>query len=248
MVVVCKASHLSKEENKPVILRDADNNQIGIQRNAYWEIALLPNTDFIIDGDNIHDGIITEAKLDDALQDKVNDNVKTVPQDLNEAQVKQAQKNIYFRDDYNNVYLDPSSYKGNTFGSDCANNYFSALCTENVFGKSCYNNTFGVYCVKNNFGDEFYENQLGNDCHSNVFGKGCCNNRFGNYCNNNIFNDGFSNNILDNNVRYITITDKHVKNIHILGNVQGSDYQRLKITIPAEYRDPDRRLIITRET
>ena len=62
-VVVCKASHFSTQENKPKIVFDEQGNEIGIEKNAYWEIAILPNTDFIISGDNIPDGIITTNKL-----------------------------------------------------------------------------------------------------------------------------------------------------------------------------------------
>mgnify|MGYP006934506875 CR=1 FL=1 len=65
VVVVCKANHLSKEENKPVILSDAKNNAIGLEKNAYWEIAILPNTDFIVNGDNLPDGVITTEKIAD---------------------------------------------------------------------------------------------------------------------------------------------------------------------------------------
>ena len=64
-VVVCKASHFSTQENKPKIVFDEQGNEIGIEKNAYWEIAILPNTDFIISGDNIPDGIITTNKLAD---------------------------------------------------------------------------------------------------------------------------------------------------------------------------------------
>lgn len=62
-VVVCKASHFSTQKNKPKIVFDEQGNEIGIEKNAYWEIAILPNTDFIISGDNIPDGIITTNKL-----------------------------------------------------------------------------------------------------------------------------------------------------------------------------------------
>lgn len=62
-VVVCKASHFSTQENKPKIVFDEQGNEIGIEKNAYWEIAILPNTDFIISGDNIPDGTITTNKL-----------------------------------------------------------------------------------------------------------------------------------------------------------------------------------------
>ena len=65
-VVVCKASHFSTQENKPKIVFDEQGNEIGIEKNAYWEIAILPNTDFIISGDNIPDGIITTNKLANA--------------------------------------------------------------------------------------------------------------------------------------------------------------------------------------
>lgn len=60
---MCKASHFSTQENKPKIVFDEQGNEIGIEKNAYWEIAILPNTDFIISGDNIPDGIITTNKL-----------------------------------------------------------------------------------------------------------------------------------------------------------------------------------------
>ena len=56
---MCKASHFSTQENKPKIVSDEQGNEIGIEKNAYWEIAILPNTDFIISGDNIPDGTIT---------------------------------------------------------------------------------------------------------------------------------------------------------------------------------------------
>ena len=65
-VVVCKASHFSTQENKPKIVFDEQGNEIGIEKNAYWEIAILPNTDFIISGDNIPDGTITTNKLANA--------------------------------------------------------------------------------------------------------------------------------------------------------------------------------------
>lgn len=60
---MCKASHFSTQENKPKIVFDEQGNEIGIEKNAYWEIAILPNTDFIISGDNIPDGTITTNKL-----------------------------------------------------------------------------------------------------------------------------------------------------------------------------------------
>ena len=63
---MCKASHFSTQENKPKIVFDEQGNEIGIEKNAYWEIAILPNTDFIISGDNIPDGIITTNKLANA--------------------------------------------------------------------------------------------------------------------------------------------------------------------------------------
>ena len=62
---MCKASHFSTQENKPKIVFDEQGNEIGIEKNAYWEIAILPNTDFIISGDNIPDGTITTNKLAD---------------------------------------------------------------------------------------------------------------------------------------------------------------------------------------
>ena len=62
-VVVCKASHFSTQENKPKIVFDEQGNEIGIEKNAYWEIAILPNTDFIISGDNIPDGTPFEIML-----------------------------------------------------------------------------------------------------------------------------------------------------------------------------------------
>lgn len=63
---MCKASHFSTQENKPKIVFDEQGNEIGIEKNVYWEIAILPNTDFIISGDNIPDGIITTNKLANA--------------------------------------------------------------------------------------------------------------------------------------------------------------------------------------
>ena len=64
-VVVCKASHFSTQANKPRIIFDEQGREIGIEKSAYWEIVILPNTDFIISGDNIPDGIITTNKLAD---------------------------------------------------------------------------------------------------------------------------------------------------------------------------------------
>lgn len=76
---MCKASHFSTQENKPKIVFDEQGNEIGIEKNAYWEIAILPNTDFIISGDNIPDGTITTNKLADkaVTKDKLADNSVT---------------------------------------------------------------------------------------------------------------------------------------------------------------------------
>lgn len=84
-VVVCKASHFSTQENKPKIVFDEQGNEIGIERNAYWEIAILPNTDFIISGDNIPDGIITTNKLADkaVTKNKLADNSVTTHRIVN---------------------------------------------------------------------------------------------------------------------------------------------------------------------
>lgn len=84
---MCKASHFSTQENKPKIVFDEQGNEIGIEKNAYWEIAILPNTDFIISGDNIPDGTITTNKLANASVtiEKIHDGAVTTPKIANEA-------------------------------------------------------------------------------------------------------------------------------------------------------------------
>lgn len=263
-VIVCKASHFSTEENKPKIIFDEQGNEIGIEKNAYWEIAILPNTDFIISGDNVPDGIITTNKLadkavaidklNDDLQSKVNNNVKIVAQILTDSEVNIAAKNLKFRDDNGNLFANINSF----------NNAITAESqqrpTDSIFGNNVFYNTFGTTCSRNIFGNDVSYNNFGKNIWGCIFGNNIWRNNFGSEGYRNTFGNGITECIfgdflrdskVDNGVSYIELKSNAssaapLKNIHILSGVHGKGYgEKLIINIPDEYLNSSRELIIT---
>lgn len=236
-VVVCKASHFSTEENKPKIIFDEQGNEIGIEKNAYWEIAILPNTDFIISGDNIPDGIITADKLadkavaidklNDDLQSKVNNNVKYVEQNLNNSQAKTAAKNILIKDADGNFYL------GSDFYSRAISSDSTAKPSHCVFGTNFRDNKFtgsgdkshnffGNNVNGNEFKASFAANTVGNNVSENVFEYNARHNTIGNNVRGNIFKAPFDSNQIGNDVLYNTFGPISGENYNISDCVFGN--------------------------
>lgn len=217
----------------------------------------------------IEDGAITEPKLDTALTAKVNNNVKTVEQNLTDDEVDTVLKNLKFRDANGNFFADKVSYNsafkegaanGSIFGTFCRDNTFGAECYANVCGNNFLYNKIGAGCSSNIFGNDCRANTIGGDCNNNTFGNGCKWNTLKGVCSNNILGNGCEYNDLgvhainvhlDSGVSYIELKSnasgfgKPLQNIHILSGVRGEDYVRkLVINIPDEYLNSARELII----
>ena len=160
------------------------------------------------------DGAVTEEKLDTLLQGKVNDNVRTIPQSLNNEQAVQAQINVKLRDDRDNIFYDPKDLneaisagvvkpRNSVFGAGCKTNYFAYS----------WNNYLGDKCIENSFGYGCHGNRLGYDCSQNTFEPYCKGNKLGSYCKSNTIGDSCNNNTLGNNCGYITLEQSCSNNI-----------------------------------
>ena len=154
----------------------------------------------------IEDNAITEAKLDTALTAKVNNNVKVVEQTLTDAEIGIASKNLKFRDDNDNFFVDKVSYDSvsslsikpynSTFGTGCTRNIFGESCIYLKFGNLCSGNTIRSSCDYNMFGNHCSSNLISNYSQGNTFGNSCENNELGVYCQGNTFGDSCKKNIL----------------------------------------------------
>lgn len=217
----------------------------------------------------IEDGAITEPKLETTLKTKVNNNVKVVEQSLTDAEINIASKNLKFRDENNNFFVDVYTYKHisshtikprfSVFGFGCYNNSFDDKCEYNAFGNNFFNNRFGNACTNNIFGNSCKNNVYASYCKYNIIGNGFVGSTFGMYCTSNIVGNDCShitlgkylyNSKIDSGVSYVTLKsnanyDKPLQNIHILSGVKGSSSTTLTIAIPDEYLNSSRELIIT---
>ena len=218
-----------------------------------------------IDALSNHDGAITEGKLDTALTAKVNNNVKTVEQALSDDEVRVASKNLKFRDDNGNVFLNSPfiNFEGNNvrdnlicysernefteYGGNSSNTILCSM--NNSFGDDfqgnlclfASNNNFGSDVVHDNvFGPCFDQNEIWGDLYNSVFGSGCV----GNY-----IKGGYSYLKFDSGVSFVELANNSLniaEHIHVLSGVKGkSSTERLVINIPDEYLGSSRELIIT---
>ena len=149
------------------------------------------------------------------LQGKVNDNVRTIPQSLNNEQVVQAQINVKLRDDRDNIFYDPKDLN-EAFSAGVVkprNSVFGAGCKTNYFAYESWNNYFGDKCIGNSFGYGCHGNRLGYDCSKNTFESYCKGNKLGSYCKSNTIGDSCNNNTLGNNCGYITLEQSCSNNI-----------------------------------
>lgn len=183
---------------------------------------ILPNTDFVISGDNIPDGIITTDKLadkavaidklNDDLQSKVNNNVKYVEQNLNNSQAKTTAKNILIKDADGNFYL------GSDFYSRAISSDSTAKPSHCVFGTNFRDNKF------TGSGDKSH-NFFGNNVNGNEFKASFAANTVGNNVSKNVFAYVARHNTIGNNVRgnsfYATFDSNQIGN-DILSNIFGS--------------------------
>lgn len=227
-------------------------------------IATNKIEDGAVTTDKIADGAVTEPKLNDVLTAKVNNNVKTVEQILTDDEVNIASKNLKFRDKNRNIFLDAQSFE----------DFYDANVQNNLLCRSEYNafteagdNSYNIIINSsdNSFGDDFSGNvcigcdynsfELARDC---VFNQGFIKNGiyaqiynciFGTGCVENIINAGIHNCIFGNGVSFIELNSNGEgipQNIHILSGVYGkSAAERLAISIPDEYLNSSRELIIT---
>jgi len=149
------------------------------------------------------------------LQGKVNDNVRTIPQSLNNEQVVQAQINVKLRDDRDNIFYDPKDLNEaiSADGVKPRNSVFGAGCKTNYFAYESWNNYFGDKCIGNSFGYGCHGNRLGYDCSKNTFESYCKGNKLGSYCKFNTIGNSCNNNTLGNNCGYITLGKSCSNNI-----------------------------------
>ena len=149
------------------------------------------------------------------MQGKVNDNVRTIPQSLNNEQVVQAQINVKLRDDRDNIFYDPKDLN-EAFSAGVVkprNSVFGAGCKTNYFAYESWNNYFGDKCIGNSFGYGCHGNRLGYDCSKNTFESYCKGNKLGSYCKSNTIGGSCNNNTLGNNCGYITLEQSCSNNI-----------------------------------
>lgn len=181
----------------------------------------------------IEDGAVTEPKLNDVLVAKVNNNVKVVEQALTDAEIIIALKNLKIEDLYENFFVDLTTY------DDIAKlSYKPSGC---VFGISGINIKFGSNCSNIIFGSR---------CNNIIFGHNCSNIIFGSNCSNMTLGSNLQHSKFDSGVSYIALKRDPesfgvLQNIHILSGVNGSPLNWLTISIPDEYLNSSRELIIT---
>lgn len=215
---------------------------------------------------------IPESKLSSGLQSKVNNNVKYVEQNLDNAEIGAASKNLKIRDDNGNFFASPLTFSeyvsansrgipvNNVFGIRVYQNTFGDNVSNNTFGHNIHDNSFGNHVLFNNFGNIIWNNKFGSYVNYNTFGNGLTDNIIGSYVRYNVFGNGLTgnnfgnflyNSKIDNDVSFIELKSNasdysRVQDIHILSGVRGeSATNRLAISIPDEYLNSSRELIIT---
>lgn len=212
------------------------------------------------------DGAVTEEKISEPLKEKVNYNVKFVKQTLGDEESRQAQINVRLRDGSDNVFFSPTVFKeavsadwqrphnsvfgagckANKFGADCWNNSFKSNCRYNQLYNGCSENVFGDYCESNLFKNNCYGNVSEYGCYDNTLGEGCYCNTFGSGCNYISLNGSGCHHIRFVGSSRISFSQHNLNNITVLrvqAELPGGD--PLKITVPSEYLNRSRHLIVT---